>query len=1006
MPWRLSVTLALQRLVPGQPGGVPLLMTHTRCTRLIRNKKRLRSWQLSEQNGDDLPASVSFPRRSWLWIALALGCASGVVWVHRSDDYAEVLVQARDFAERRLKRWDREIAYGQLLADNLSQNPEYAAQPRSKNWVLRPVSGIQSQDSSSRSEVAEQQQLKGLGTLALAKGQAADLVFDRQGSQVYLAVALSIPGNPGSVLVTKLPWATGADGDYGHDIDFKKTVFKLDRPTGIVSQSDSYEKIASSAPVSVSGSLPSGLGRLTVANELAVSWLDQWPINLGLFSLTFSAIVFSGDLLDRDRRARKGEINLLSEKYKAVFEQSLDGVLLVRATTSSFSYLDCNDACPRLYGVSSREEVLALSPIDFSPELQPDGRPTQEVMIDLQNQVLDKGYCSIEWLHRRLDTGEEWLGRLSIKKIDYENSDLFMVNIHDITEEKQYQDNLQRLAYKYRAIFQQSNEAILVMTPEAVFIEASDAAPQLYGVADTDAFLSLSPLDFSPEFQPNGVSTADRASEVIAEALAVGSTTFQWLHKRVDTGDLWLGQVSMTRIELPEGPRFLVSVRDISEATRYQDQLRKLAYVDQLTGLPNYASSVQWISDWKSSSSASQSLLLIHFDIDNFQAINDSFGTEIGDQVLLAFSSCLSRRSVSGGLLSRLESDSFLLIHPDQTLEQGQRDVTDFQDELKNWKNEAYPLPVRITCSAGLVLMDRAEPLSPVQALQRANAAQSLARSRGFGALEVYSTTITLETERRLKLERQLERSVADGFKDFSLHYQPVIDRTGSVSSAEVLMRWTLPDGSSVPPSEFIPIAEKTGLIHPMSRWMLYEAATQLSQWKRNASLVQRIAVNISAVQLFDAIDVLPLKDLLGDVLSKSGLQPADLVLEITESALLDASNSTLLTLQSLVEMGFSLAIDDFGTGYSSMQQLQKVPATTIKIDQSFVRNLQKSQSLQAIVESTVFLSKRLGCTTVAEGVETEEQYRALTAFGCDYFQGYLFAKPMPASALEDFCRN
>ena len=258
-----------------------------------------------------------------------------------------------------------------------------------------------------------------------------------------------------------------------------------------------------------------------------------------------------------------------------------------------------------------------------------------------------------------------------------------------------------------------------------------------------------------------------------------------------------------------------------------------------------------------------------------------------------------------------------------------------------------------------------------------------------------YTQAITESAERRLMLERELSRAAKVDWAGFSLNYQPVVTSSVEMIAAEVLLRWTLPDGSVVSPAEFIPLAEKTGYINSLSRWTLQTACKQLAVWRDSGVRLSYLAINISALQLDPHPPTLPLRDLLLDALSIYKLKPSDLMLEVTESTLTDESSDCFTQLAELVQLGFLLAIDDFGTGYSSMQQLHRVPATTIKIDKSFVDTVDSNVSQQAIVESMIFLSKRLDCKTVAEGVESVLQFESLKAMGCDHFQGYFFSRPL-----------
>jgi len=285
--------------------------------------------------------------------------------------------------------------------------------------------------------------------------------------------------------------------------------------------------------------------------------------------------------------------------------------------------------------------------------------------------------------------------------------------------------------------------------------------------------------------------------------------------------------------------------------------------------------------------------------------------------------------------------------------------------------------------------------------LRSADVAMHHAKSRGGHTYEFFNEGMNAASSRRLTLETRMRRALERD--EFRLMYQPIRDaRTGRASAAEALIRWFDADGVVICPDEFIPIAEETGLIVEIGAWVLKTACQQAVEWHRRGFERIRLSVNLSVEQLRD----LGIATTFDQILFDTGLDSADLELEITESSILDSSPAIVSAVTALTEMGIGFALDDFGTGYSSLSALQRFPIERLKIDRSFVAGVGDSQSDEALTSAILALAKRLGQRVVAEGVETEIQARFLTSLGCDELQGYLFSRPLPPEEFGAYLRN
>ena len=413
---------------------------------------------------------------------------------------------------------------------------------------------------------------------------------------------------------------------------------------------------------------------------------------------------------------------------------------------------------------------------------------------------------------------------------------------------------------------------------------------------------------------------------------------------------------------------------------------------DALTGLPNRTLVLDRLTHALARSQRKTNALAVLFvDLDRFKVVNDSLGHSVGDEVLVQVAQRLQAAVRPGDTVARLAGDEFVVICEDVAEE---RDVIRVADRVAQAVAAPIPLYGRdtiITASIGIALASaetRAEDL-----LRDADVAMYRAKERGRARLEVFDQAMRTRMLRRLEIEHALRRALQEDA--FTLHYQPTVHlESGRVISVEALLRWEHPEWGLVMPGEFVPLAEETGLIMPMGRWVLEEACRQLAAWRRLrpecADL--NVSVNLSARQFADP----NLADIVSGALSESGLSPSGLWLEITESVLMEEAQTTIETLRALRGLGVHLSIDDFGTGYSSLSYLKRFPVDVLKIDRSFVDGLGTDPEDEAIVTAVVRLAQALDLDVVAEGVETAEQLAELRRLGCTAVQGFYFGRPKP----------
>jgi diguanylate cyclase (GGDEF)-like protein/PAS domain S-box-containing protein len=455
------------------------------------------------------------------------------------------------------------------------------------------------------------------------------------------------------------------------------------------------------------------------------------------------------------------------------------------------------------------------------------------------------------------------------------------------------------------------------------------------------------------------------------------------------------------------------TMQDISERRQAEEEIRRLAYFDSLTGLPNRALFKENLKHaLRLARRQGHRLACVFLDLDNFKRINDTLGHNIGDQLLKEAAKRLLG-SVRGSdvvthgdadaedeRVARLGGDEFTVLLSDiRNAEDAAMVATRIQQSLSRPLNLAGH-EVFITPSIGIAVFpddgDDAETL-----LKRADMAMYCAKGKGRNLYQFYTEAMNDSALKRLNMESQLRNALEKG--EFSLHYQPQMDLVnGRVCGVEALLRWENPELGQVPPCDFIPLAEETALILPIGEWVLRTACAQARAWRDAGHPVGRVAVNISVLQFVQT----GFPELVAQIVQEAGLEPGVLELEITEGLLMKDAEGAIRILSELKALGVQLAIDDFGTGYSSLSYLKQFPIDRLKIDRAFVRDVNSDPDDAAITKAVIAMASGMQMGVVAEGVETEAQLRFLRAKHCDEIQGYLLSRPLPAEDMTPFLRQ
>jgi diguanylate cyclase (GGDEF)-like protein/PAS domain S-box-containing protein len=458
-------------------------------------------------------------------------------------------------------------------------------------------------------------------------------------------------------------------------------------------------------------------------------------------------------------------------------------------------------------------------------------------------------------------------------------------------------------------------------------------------------------------------------------------------------------EISAVRVEDDGLPFWRLFVRDLSERKAYESQLIRNALFDPLTGLPNRALLVDRLSGAVRRLSRVPGLLAVLFiDVDRFKNVNGSLGHGAGDEFLVELSQRIRSVLRPADTVARFGGDEFVVLC--EALD-GEREATALALRVDGIFAKPFLLgdaPGREVYGSASVGISLAKDSSTsAEALVRdAGTAMHRAKEHGGGHAEVFDAEIRARSIAHLQTESELRRALERG--ELCLYYQPVVDLTGRLGKVEALVRWAHPSGRVALPVEFVPLAEETGLIVPLGDSVLQMACEQVAEWRDGYPSLSdlQVAVNVSSAQLRapDAVERM------ASIVEGTGLPPGALILEITETVLMDERAGAANKLAALRSLGVRLAVDDFGTGYSSLLYLRRYPLDMLKIDQSFVAGLVDNPEDATIVDAVVRLAHSFGLETVAEGVETADQLRLLRSLGCDMGQGHFWGRPLPPETL------
>ena len=551
---------------------------------------------------------------------------------------------------------------------------------------------------------------------------------------------------------------------------------------------------------------------------------------------------------------------------------------------------------------------------------------------------------------------------------------------------------------RFRSLVQNSSDVILIVETDTTIRYASPSARKVLGLHAKELVGTKLINHVHPDDRP----MSNRFFLSLHESQSGEPGVQDWRLLRTDGSMVWTENTGTNLLKEPTVEGFVVNTRDVSERRTLQTRLAHQAFHDELTRLANRALFLNRVGHTVARVPRGKHPSAVLFlDLDDFKKVNDSLGHAVGDELLVATAARLTTCVRPGDTIARLGGDEFAVLLEDVD---GMADVVVVAERISAAVSSPFHLSGRdvfVGVSIGIASLEMGD--SPDDVLRNADLAMYFAKSRRKGHFAVYEPSMHDQMMEHLELEVDLRGAVERN--EFEIEYQPIVNLvTGEVHGAEALLRWNHPTRGYVPPSRFVELAEETGLIIPLGRWVLKEACEKARDWRAHyrGRRPLQMSVNLSARHFQDPSLLQDVQAALGD----SGLEPWALTLEITESVLMHSSESTLNRLRALKGLGLNLAIDDFGTGYSSLGYLQQFPIDVLKIDRSFVESVGVRDADPVLARAIIALGRTLQIETIAEGIERPEQRDGLRTLGCTLGQGYHFARPMPPQRFIAECLN
>jgi diguanylate cyclase (GGDEF)-like protein/PAS domain S-box-containing protein len=565
-----------------------------------------------------------------------------------------------------------------------------------------------------------------------------------------------------------------------------------------------------------------------------------------------------------------------------------------------------------------------------------------------------------------------------------------------VTQQRLAERAMNQSEERFRSLVQNASDLITVIDPATKVLYQSPSSAQVLGYEPGEMYGSQLVRFIHRD---DLAVLLNFVREVMTKAVGPPSTELRLLHKDGSSRAVEIMGTDQRANASIGG--IVLNIRDIGERKILEEQLRHQAFFDVLTGLANRARFIDHLEHGLLRARRAETVVAVVFlDLDEFKTVNDSLGHAAGDALLVAVAARLRESVRPGDTVARFGGDEFAVLVEDAS---GTNEAISVAERIVEALRPPFEVEGHqwfVRASLGVSLSTSGQ-IDADDLMRNADVAMYVAKARGKGRFELYEESMRDALLERVALLSDLQEAIARA-SEFVVHYQPVLRlETGEIVGVEALVRWQHPQRGLVLPDQFISLAEESGAILPLGRWVLEQACRQVRTWQVEYSLTPRltVAVNVSVRQLQHPAFLQEVREALGG----SGLDPGDLVLEITESVMMQDVETMIARLRELKSLGIRLAIDDFGTGYSSLSYLQRFPLDILKIDQSFVSTVSQGADGSDLPRAIVQIARTLGLETVAEGIEQIEQLAVLRSLGCDLGQGYYFARPLSPRQMDAY---
>lgn len=670
------------------------------------------------------------------------------------------------------------------------------------------------------------------------------------------------------------------------------------------------------------------------------------------------------------------------KSFRDLFEGSMDAITIADL---EHGLVDCNARAVALFGYSDKLQLLNKHPGQISPPSQPNGRDSVELANELIQRASIEGNAQFEWVHQKLD-GTLVTVDILLSPINWNGRPCVQASLRDITDRKQAESKLQLAA----SVFTHAREGITITDASGTMLDVNDTFSHITGYSRAEL------IGQNPRILRSGRQSPEFYKNMWQKLIKKGYWTGEVWNRRKN-GEVYAEMLTISAVHDAGGKtqNYVALVTDITPIKEHQQQLEHIAHYDALTSLPNRILLADRLKHGMIQCERHKNLLaVVYLDLDGFKAVNDTYGHDTGDELLITVSQRMKAALREGDTLARIGGDEFVAVLI--VLEH----MSDCEQVLSRLL-EAAACPVtlnnvtlQVSASIGVALYPQDKADADLL-MRHADQAMYIAKQAGKNRYHFFD----VEQDVAIKTQRESIEGIRHALEqnEFVLYYQPQVNmKNGEVIGAEALIRWQHPERGLLPPAEFLPIIELHPLSVALGNWVIDSALTQMSEWQK-LGLNIPVSVNIGACQLQQDDFVAQLSALLN---KHPDVTPDRLELEILETSTLEDINEVSAIMHACREIGVRFALDDFGTGYSSLTYLRRLPADLLKIDQSFVRDMLVDPDDLAIINGVIGLATAFQRQVIAEGVETVAHGKLLLSIGCELAQGYGIARPMPSAEL------